>query len=235
MITISFCKDWPKHDHKHAPPWERPDMKPRSGHLVFCLLCLSVTAVAGFMMQPILAQEITDLGESVILPDRHYKLDEATGKIVREASGNGPDGVIATDLNRLADEGLRGGAIRFDGESVVVIPDGPQLDLGRDGFTLALFARRPDQAASEHDNERVIGKIPGDAGGGGFDVAFGREAIAVRFYSAGEIVGQVGYAGAGLVDRWLHMAVVMDTAGLVRLYLNGRQVDQTKIDRLEAS
>ena len=189
-------------------------------------------AAAGVaMMQGVSAQEITDLGESVILPTFHYKLDESSGTVVHEARGNGLDGVIQTNRAELAAKGIRGGAIRFDGESVVVIPDVPDLDLGRDGFTVSLFARRAERGKSEHDNDRVLAKIPGDKDGGGYDITFGREAIVARYYSGGEIVGQVGYQGSKLLDRWLHLATVMEESGVVKLYLNGRQVGQSKIDR----
>jgi hypothetical protein len=220
-------------DDDFPESFQQPTMNHRSScfRAAFLVLLSAVALVA--TIEVLSAQEITDLGESVILPACHYKLDESSGAIVREARGDGPDGSIQTDLGKLAVEGVRGGAIRFDGESAVVIPDGPALDLGRDGFTLSLFARRPDEAASEHDNERVLAKIPGEAGGGGYDFTFGREAIAVRFYSGDEIVGQVGYHGSRLVDRWLHMAVVMDRSGVGKLYLNGRQVGQTRIDRVE--
>ena len=140
-------------------------------------------AAAGIaMMQGVSAQEITDLGESVILPTFHYRLDESSGTVVHEARGNGLDGVIQTNRAELAAKGIRGGAIRFDGESVVVIPDVPNLDLGRDGFTVSLFARRAERGKSEHDNDRVLAKIPGDNDGGGYDITFRREAIVARYY-----------------------------------------------------
>jgi hypothetical protein len=195
----------------------------------FFFLLQAAAGVA--MMQGVTAQEVTDLGESVILPALHYKLDESIGTVVRETRSNGPDGVIETDLSKLAAKGVHGGAIRFDGESVVVIPDKPALDLGRDGFAVSLFARRAERATSEHDNDRVLAKISGDKDGGGYDITFGSESIIARFYSGGESVGQVGYQGSKLLDRWLHLAIVMDGSGVVKLYLNGRQVGQSKIDR----
>jgi hypothetical protein len=80
-----------------------------------------------------------------------WLLDEGSGDVVNDISGNGNDGTVV-DANWV--DGVSGTALEFDGASHVEIPASETTDDYVDGFTYLLWVQ--PTGAPPNDNTRVI-------------------------------------------------------------------------------
>ena len=68
----------------------------------------------------------------------HYKLDETSGTVAADVSGNGFDGVVNADTNWVA--GTIDGALEFTGDTNVTLP-GESMELFSDNGSVAFWMK----------------------------------------------------------------------------------------------
>ena len=151
-------------------------------------------------------------------PVAAYPLDEGSGLVAHDASGNAHEGALSAEGVEWV-PGKYGKGLKFDGaKGCVSIPDSPQLRLGEE-FTLESWVK-PEFPLS-HDP--VIYK---EAAGEGFP----SYALGIAFNTTGKPEGQIGREGKTHQDIasnnsleanvWYHLALSYDGVDL-RLYVNG--------------
>ena len=154
-------------------------------------------------------------------PVAHYKFDEASGDVAKDASGNGLDATLVDCARETV--GLRGGAIRLDGEkSYVALPRDPRLDKGVN-FTYSLWFKA----------ERTRAPLALFARGGyirGFSCQIAHSYAQFTSTPAGSgVVYRPIPMGAEQLDPWRHFAVVVGKeegaeAPFLRMYLDGKRL-----------
>jgi Concanavalin A-like lectin/glucanases superfamily len=155
----------------------------------------------------------------------HWRMDEASGQVVRDASGGGLDAVLGTSSGPDGADPARipgrwGGALSFDGSDRVTIPDRPVLEPAR--ISVEAWVRR---AGSPGQYRYVLSK----GGATCFASSYGLYSGAgggLAFYvsDATRFVPSPAVAPAGIWDgRWHHAVGTFDGAH-VRLYVDGAQV-----------
>jgi len=154
-------------------------------------------------------------------PVASYGFEAGVSSTVRDSSGNGNHGKVATAT--WASSGAFGNAIRVDGSGVgVVVPDSSSLHL-RDGMTLeawvkpsALADAWSDVVYKEVDNYYLEATSPGGGAPAGGITTNGRG----TFETFGASKLQTG--------RWTHLAATYDRNAL-RLYVDGDMVSSTPV------
>jgi len=134
-------------------------------------------------------------------------------------------------------DGVRGRAVRFDGDRGVVLPDFFQVDRW-DSFTLDFWLR--DHARNPLPVVVLQRSFGTDVGYNGFDVMLENGYVEVRFYRVwpgnGIGVRALKRLPAG---QWQHLAVTYagsSTAAGLRLYVDGRELPTTVLrDRMHKS
>lgn len=155
----------------------------------------------------------------------YWPLDEGTGEIVQDASGNGHDGERRNGPEWV--EGVRGRALRFDGvDDFVLIPYAPAFDL-EGGLTLSLWA--------------YLGTEPDVGEGNDWRLTVGRNGFSpygLLIEQDGRLNGTV-YIGEERqmilseeplpVGEWVHVAFTYDAGvGQARLYLQGALIAEAE-------
>jgi hypothetical protein len=151
----------------------------------------------------------------------YYPLDEGTGNIAHDMSGNGHDGTLNNGITWIA-EAYQGGGVNSDGKAASRIELGtwnPAAGTGQ--LSLALWIRWTGASTTY---QGLIGKRntwPGTTpwqfqvrpeNGGTFRLETGATAIVSPSNTLGP-----------LVNTWVHVAAAFDGTA-ARLYLNGQQV-----------
>jgi hypothetical protein len=163
----------------------------------------------------------------------HYTFDGPLKKIANAAGGSGEGS--AAGLKSVP--GIRGNAVRFDGDRGAVFPD--QLKVDRwDPFTLDFWLR--DNARNPQPVVLLQRTFGTDVGYNGFDIVLQDGELDVRFYRVwpGNAVG-VRASEAIPKGEWRHVTVSYDgssTAAGLRLYLGGEPAPgQVLRDRMQKS
>jgi hypothetical protein len=145
-----------------------------------------------------------------------WLLDEGSGKIIHDASGNGNDGELIGGADRV--DGKFGRALDFDGSTgYVEVPfDESMRVINQGDFTLAAWYK-PDVIPKKHCVFQQ-----GDKGGTGRTWLFTHQDLGeIRSYLGGGTTASGINAEAG---EWHHTAVVVTEGGgtdTVQLYVNG--------------
>ena len=152
----------------------------------------------------------------------YYTFDGKSRKLRNEAPGNAGGGAAAR-LPRV--RGVRGQAVRFDGDSGVTIQK--VFDVDRwDPFTLDFWMR--DNAANPLPVVVVQHSFGTDVGYNGFDITLHNSILEARFYRVWPGNG-IGVAAKRPIPakQWQHIAVIYDgssTAAGFKLFVNGAEV-----------
>ena len=147
----------------------------------------------------------------------HYRLDETSGTMAEDSSGNGNHGTYTGAGVTLGQAGICGGstAVDFDGATGhVAIPSSPSLDALSSDFTVAAWIR-PDVLGLMRvfANQRL--------GGAGGAWAFGplNGTGGMRFTTLG--VQDYDQASSLTAGNWHHIALVFDASFRASFYLDG--------------
>ncbi|MDB6122655.1 MAG: Legume lectin beta domain protein [Pedosphaera sp.] len=146
-----------------------------------------------------------------------FRLDETTGTIIGDFSGNGRNGTLVNGaLPGYTGKVLR--AVKFDGQAGHIALQNGYSNFSQ-GMTVALWANPTTSLTSwarfidlgnGPDNNNIIFSRNGNSADLTFEVRLG-------FPTA----GQVTAPGALLLNQWQHFAVTMDASGNVVIYKNG--------------
>ncbi|HEC02678.1 MAG TPA: LamG domain-containing protein [Phycisphaerales bacterium] len=145
----------------------------------------------------------------------HWRLDEGSGTIAADSSGNGYDGTFNGDPQWVAGHDSAG-ALHFDGVDDYVSHSLPG-DQTYAAFTIAVWAKADDVA--QDDLAGVFtSHFPGGATGAGFqiDLSAGSMVYQIRPNSGGGVFGDA-------TTDWVHLAVVGEGTS-VQLYYQGAPV-----------
>ena len=161
-----------------------------------------------------------------------WKLDETSGTIAHDSSGNGNDGTLAGDPQWVA--GKSGGALEFNGSSdYIEVPFSESLRVLNQGdFSFAAWFR-PDEVPTEY---KTIFQQGDDANGGP-----GRTWLLV--HQTNDIRSSLGGAatssGVSIEGgTWYHAVVVVTEGGntdSVQVYVNGEPAGASREDGMEDS
>lgn len=147
----------------------------------------------------------------------HYRLDEASGTVATDSSGNGNHGVYTGAGVTLAQPGICAGStsVEFDGATGhVAIPSSPSLDSLASNLTVAAWINVDVlQLMRVFGNQRL--------GGAGGSWAFGpwNAAGGLRFTTLG--VQDYDQSSSLTAGNWHHVAVTFSAGFQARFYLDG--------------
>ncbi len=146
----------------------------------------------------------------------HYKLDETSGTVAVDSSGNGNDGVYTGAGVTLGQAGVCPGStsVEFDGiDGHVAIPSSASLDGLSSDFTVASWVNLDvDLIMRIFGNQR----LGGVGGSWSFGPLIGGD---LRFTTLGvQDYNQFSSVSTGM---WHHIAVVFDASFLAHFYLDG--------------
>jgi len=135
-----------------------------------------------------------------------WKLDESDGTTVRDASGNGHDGVLhRATLDQVHVPGTVGGALRFINHSYIEVPKHPRFHLVE--MTLHAWVK---PAANQRIDAQIISKQ------GSYGLAMPRnEAMKFYFWHMDRVIDL-----PFTVDRWVNLCATFDGA-IRRFYVDG--------------
>jgi Concanavalin A-like lectin/glucanases superfamily/FecR protein len=138
-----------------------------------------------------------------------WKLDETSGTVVRDASGNGHDGVLQqATLDQAHVPGMVGGALRFPDRGFIEVPDHQRFHLVE--MTLHAWVR-PDP------NQRIDAQIISKQGS--YGLAMPRnEAMKFYFWHMDRVIDRPFPVG-----RWVNLCATFDGA-MRRFYVDGVRI-----------
>lgn len=138
-----------------------------------------------------------------------WKLDENNGTVVRDASGNGHDGVLQrATLDQAHVPGMVGGAARFPDHSYIEVPDHQRFHLVE--MTLHAWVK---PAADQRIDAQIISKQ------GSYGLAMPRnEAMKFYFWHMDRVIDR-----PFPVDRWVNLCATFDGA-IRRFYVDGVRI-----------
>ncbi len=155
-------------------------------------------------------------------PIAHFTFDGDLSKIPNEAPGATGEG-SAAGLRSVA--GVRGNAVRFDGDHGATFPDVLKIDRW-DAFSLDFWLR--DTTRNSKPVVVLQRTFGTDVGYNGFDIILQDGVLEARFYRVwpGNAIGVRALEPIAR-DEWQHMALTYDgssTASELKLYLNGKEI-----------
>ncbi|MCP3918180.1 MAG: LamG domain-containing protein [bacterium] len=146
----------------------------------------------------------------------HYRLDETSGTVCADSSGNGNDGTYVGGVT-LGAAGADPGtmtSVEFDGVSGrVEIPGSPMLDALRSDFSVSAWVN-VNQVSSI---QRIFGNL---GGGGGWSYAIA--AFGVQFSTHG--IDDFNFGVPVNPNSWYQIGVTFDVFNTVRFYFDGNLV-----------
>ncbi len=158
----------------------------------------------------------------------HWRLDEESGLVAQDASGNGHDGEVSSGAGRVP--GKIGGALSFDGEKdgvTVRAIEGmsPQVETGE--MTLALWVRVPRMPDETGQKRRPI------AAKG--DLRAWEYALYLNSNGKFEFVvwtpegtnHATASGGQAVVNQWHHLAGVFEKGKSIRLSVDGKEASRS--------
>ncbi len=147
-----------------------------------------------------------------------WKFDETSGDTAFDSSGNGNDGTI-TGTGQWDPDGMRGGALGFDGSSgnYLLIPNSGDLTLINQGdFTITMWFKQDVVTGIANLLQQT------DVGGTGRTLLLADAATGIRTYLGGTstVSGVIEEAGV-----WYHVAMVVTEEGAtdtIHFYIDGQ-------------
>jgi hypothetical protein len=138
-----------------------------------------------------------------------WKLDEDQGTVVRDASGNGHDGVVRrATLDQLHVPGRSGGALRFIDRSYIEVANDPALQLME--MTLHAWVR---PATDQRNDAQIICKQ------GSYGLAMpSNQAMKFYFWHMDRVIDR-----PFAPDRWVNLCATFDGA-IRRFYVDGVRI-----------
>jgi len=146
----------------------------------------------------------------------HYRLDETSGTVAADSSGNGNDGTYTGVGVTLGVPGVAASstAVDFDGaDGHVAIPSSPSLDALTSDFTVASWVNLDLDALMRIFGNQRLGGIGGSWSFGPLGAG------AMRFTTLG--LQDYNQASSVATGTWHHMALVFDASFQAHFYLDG--------------
>jgi hypothetical protein len=157
---------------------------------------------------------VTTCAESGLVA--RWKLDEGTGTVVTDCSGNALHGVITNGT--WTSNGADGGALKFNGNGWVGFANPALLKL-TGAFTISLWVRA-DRTVS--NTEYLFGKTTDPAKNGYRLGIISPQQLALATPSSATNFNVVG--GSMPVGSWRHVAAVYRPSTAIELYVNGAKI-----------
>ena len=156
-----------------------------------------------------------------------WLLDEETGKVAKDSSGNGNDGEILGDIKW--DKGKFGNALLFpgvDGKHYMQVPESDEQNLP-EAFTVVMWLK----IKSRGENQRLFSKEDGNRNYV-FEINFGIGDTARIVYTTGGVCCSIADAQDKVADDvWHHVAGTYGNSFL-RAYVDGKGGKEEKFDEL---
>jgi len=171
--------------------------------------------------------------QSAAAPVGHWKLDEGSGIVVADASGNGNHGSVVNQPTPGWGAGRVGGALALDGvDDYISVAHSGSLDVGAAGqsYSVALWYRRNGNPAATPVGRPIIEKNDGSSR---YPFLLGTQSDGTSYFVVydGSNAPIVNSSRVVTDDAWHHLAAVRDAAaGVLRLYVDGANGVATAAD-----
>jgi len=163
-------------------------------------------------------------------PIGHWKLDETTGTVARDASDYDFDGDLEGDSTTVFDFSTKGSlgsvgrALEFDGdddliELGVIDSDNP-LMLADSDFTISVWVFKNNVGGMEDGAQRIVDKSSGSLGLGGYALWLGSSGLGVSVNGDPSGFPALKTGKPNIYGRWYHIAVTM-TSTIGVIYVDG--------------
>ncbi len=157
----------------------------------------------------------------------HWKLDEGTGTVAKDASGHGYDGELGGGT--WIPDGQFGGALRFAVGDNIAVAGFPNA---APNWTVSLWMRLSDEQLTADSETYTTILSTENIGSGGWEVNLDRQLAQPRFvfsYWAPPLTNYIGTECSCVeTGAWHHVAAIVDAnANRISLYRDGTIVDQT--------
>jgi hypothetical protein len=175
-------------------------------------MCVSLVFV-GLILT---AQSLAEINPETIMG--LWLFDEGTGKVTKDASGNGNDGDLVKEAEWV--EGKFGKGIQFDGvDDGVNCGDIDALDFGMGDFTLCVWVKTAATSAGEVGNgwSRILDKHYTS----GFSLMRSSGGAKVQFEVGGNATTTIS-TNPVFDDKWHHIAAVRFDDNRSRIYIDGK-------------
>ena len=151
----------------------------------------------------------------------HWKLDEQTGSIIYDSSGNGNNGTLVNMDNDAWDTGILGNALQFDGiDDHVQVPHDLSIDFGDQDFSISFWLKQSE--ADRHMRYIIKGTHDSPGTGKRYEV-FHHADNELRFVVDDNVTkSRVVLPNTDFVTgEWVHVVAVRNTASdQLLLYAN---------------
>ncbi|WP_405087621.1 LamG-like jellyroll fold domain-containing protein [Microbispora sp. NBC_01389] len=162
-------------------------------------------------------------------PVAHWTLDETSGTVAGDSSGNGYQAALSTGATRTP--GRVSGAVRLDGVQGTVTPSKPDGIVRTDqNFSVAAWVRLTDK----NSYRTVLSQDGVNRAGFSLQYHIGSDRWAMAMGSADSVASPTYYHAksdaAPVTGRWTHLAASFDAAtGRLRLFVDGRPQSTTAV------
>jgi hypothetical protein len=157
----------------------------------------------------------------------HWKLDESSGTVVGDSSGNGHDGQLTGGMWIF--DGRFGGALRLAGGDAVAVPG---LPAATPNWTVSLWLRMSGQQLASRSSDLFTQVLSTESfRAGGWQINVDKRLAQPRYvfsYWSPPLMDYIGVECSCVVTgAWVHLAATVDNnTNRITLYQNGTFVDQ---------
>jgi len=197
-------------------------------------MCKQLIYLVSFVL--VLALALTSVVEAADPnPVGWWKLDDGSGTIASDSSGNGNDGTFNGDPQWVV--GHLGGALEFDGDDHVDCGNDPSLDITAP-ITIMIWARPSVVGETHTTNPGVIAKAESGVAVWSWQLRY--KAVGSPGYMGFQFNSVAGgsvwtHVGQNLeVGEWYHIAGVADGTSAI-CYLNGQETDRQPLVDFQSS
>lgn len=166
----------------------------------------------------------------VYAPNAHWRLDESSGIIAHDATGNGNDGTLQNATPPAWSAGVLNGALTYSSatDGGVYVPSSASIDFGDADMSVCFWLKEPASMAEGQEEILIKGTIT--TPGSGMRYEFYRKCTSeydnFRFAIDDNVTkSEISLASSAFcTGGWVHVVGVRDTAANeIRLYANGYQ------------
>jgi hypothetical protein len=157
----------------------------------------------------------------------HWRLDESSGTVVNDSSGNGHNGQLT--VGTWIADGRFGGALRLAAGGAVAVPAFPAAT---PNWTLSVWLRMSDAQLASSSNDLFTEILSTEnLRSAGWQINVDKWLAQPRYvfsYWSPPLMGYIGVACSCVqTGVWVHLAATVDTnTNLISLYLNGALTDR---------